>query len=149
MGDCKKSACVSTDPPPVDLGEVKMQGDKQSEMCLSLINQCLSELEVLVSELNAFNPDRPVIAIDQAFCHTCLLFFLFLFTSLHIDWLLGFYKFINHLLLRGFLPFVCVEWENWKRLILESLQQRIHLPSFRFICKSEASKDRVIMMKQI
>lgn len=76
---------VSTDPPPVDLGEVKMQGDKQSEVCVSLISQCLSELEAFVSELNAFNPGRPVIAIDQTFCHTCLLFFPFLFTSLHID----------------------------------------------------------------
>lgn len=86
----------------------KTQKHVQSEMCLSLINQCLSELEVLASELNAFNPGMSVIAIDQAFCHTCLLFFLFLFTSLHIDWL-GFYKFINHLLLRGFLAFVCVD----------------------------------------
>lgn len=81
----KQPVFVSTDPPPVDLGQVKMQRHMQSKMCLSLINQCLSELEVLVSELNAFNPGMSVIAIDQVFCHTCLLFFLFLFTSLHTD----------------------------------------------------------------
>lgn len=111
---------VSADPPPVTRETWKQQKHVQSEMCRPLTNRCLSELEVLVSELNAFNLGVSVIAIDHALCHTCLLVFLFLFTSLHIDWLLGFYKFINHLLLRGFLAFVCVDWEYWKRLILES-----------------------------
>lgn len=86
MGGWNKAACVCKyRPTTCDLGEVKTQRHVQSEMCLSLINQCLSELEVFVSELNAFNPDVSVIAIDQPVCHTCLLFFLFLFTSLYID----------------------------------------------------------------
>lgn len=85
MGDRNKAACVCKYRHTTCDSEVKAQSHMQSEMCLSLIHQCLSELEVLVSELNAFNPGVSVIAIDQAFCHTCLLFFLFLFTSLHID----------------------------------------------------------------
>lgn len=86
MGDCKEAASVCKyRPTTCDLEVNAQRGCMQSEMCLSLINQCLSELEVLVSELNAFNPGMSVIAIDQAFRHTCLLFFLFLFTSLHID----------------------------------------------------------------
>lgn len=125
-------------------GKVKTQRHMSSKMCLSLINPCLSELEVFVSELNAFNPDTSVVAIDRAFCHTCLLFFLSLYfiTYWLTSWVLQVHK------SPSFKRLLCVQTKSTgKDWYLNHRNKELHLSSFSFICKSEASKDSVIMMK--
>lgn len=148
-GILRQPVLAGTDPPPVDLGEVKMQGDKHSETCLchqSVFIRIggLSQWTECFQSRQASNCHRPgVLSHLPAFLSFSLYFITYWLTS----WALQVHKSPSF---ERFLAFcVCVEWEYyWKRLILESQPQRTS-SSFGFICKSEASKDGVIMMKQI